>query len=407
MRFRQSFNAVWSATLYYAQGLPFSIVRQMAVVFFKDQGVSLKSLGFVSLYGIPWTFKFLWSPLIDMFSTRRTWVICMEIALALTTAVLVSSISMNVTPFTCAGIFLVMAFISATHDIAIDGFYLEVLDKQEQAKYSGWVVAAYRLAMLTGGGILISLSSKWGWTGAFAVAALIFLVLSLWHFYFLPPSKKVLTTLEKGQPTSSAINLKMMAEGFRTFLLLPGIAMAAAFMILFKLGDALLFGMSTPFLLDSGMTKAQLGLISGVFGVIAAIAASIGGGWFISKYSLRRGLWVFGLVQNLAIPVYALVAWTKPGLWALGAAVVIEQIAAGLGTAAYSNFLMRQNDPRYKATHYAIATGMMSFTTMLGGVLSGYGASHFGYAVFFTLAFAASIPGLVMIPFIARRSECQ
>jgi len=155
------------------------------------------------------------------------------------------------------------------------------------------------------------------------------------------------------------------------------------------------------------MTKAQLGVAAGVLGTVVAIGASMAGGWFISKYTLRRGLWCFGLIQNLAIPVYALVVWTHAGLWALVAAIVVEQAAAALGTAAYSNFLMRQNHPDFKATHYAIATGMMAFTTMLGGALSGFGAQAYGYAAFFTLAFVASVPGLFLIPFVARRPECQ
>jgi PAT family beta-lactamase induction signal transducer AmpG len=147
--------------------------------------------------------------------------------------------------------------------------------------------------------------------------------------------------------------------------------------------------------------------MAGVVGTIVAIGAGMLGGWFISRYSLRRGLWCFGLAQNLAIPVYALVAWTHAGLWALSAAIIVEQAAAALGTAAYSNFLMRQNHPDFKATHYAIATGMMAFTTMLGGSLSGFGAHTYGYATFFTLAFIASVPGLLLIPFAARRPECR
>ena len=112
-------------------------------------------------------------------------------------------------------------------------------------------------------------------------------------------------------------------------------------------------------------------------------------------------------MQNVAIPVYAVVAWTHPGLWGLTAAVILEQAAAGLGTAAYSNFLMRQNRPEFKATHYAIVTGMMALTTMLGGTISGFGAQAYGYAWFFTLAFVASVPGLLLIPVVARRPECR
>jgi PAT family beta-lactamase induction signal transducer AmpG len=402
MNVMKKINALWSATLYYAQGLPFSIVRQMSVVYFKDQGVSLQSLGHVALYGIPWTFKFLWSPIVDTFLTRRRWVILMEVLLASALGMLASIVQMQGSAPSqvkvVAFAFLIVAFLSATHDIAVDAFYLEALDRNDQAKFSGWIVASYRLAMLTGSGLLISFAGKFSWGFAFGAACGIFILISIWHSFFLPDP------LRKNQ---SAQNLSTMLEGFRAFLKLPRVFQAICFIILFKLGDALLFGMSTPFLLDAGMTKTQLGTVVGIFGTISAITASICGGWFISKYKLRRGLWVFGIIQALAIPVYAIVATIHGTLTTLVVAVIIEQIAAGFGTAAYTNFVMRQNNPNYKATHYAVATGLMSLTTMLGGELSGHGAAHFGYATFFTLAFFASLPGLAMVPFVARRPECQ
>jgi PAT family beta-lactamase induction signal transducer AmpG len=392
--------ALWSATLYYAQGLPFGLVRQLAVVFFRDQGASLQSLGLVSLYGLPWTLKFLWSPWIDTVGTRRRWVVAMQAALTASTGGLALVIAMGASPRVAALAFLATAVLSATHDVASDGFYLDALDRADQAKFSGWIVAAYRLALLTAGGLLVALAGAVSWASVFLVAALVLATLTLWHWAVLPRPDRL-------QPPAARSGSPRTLEAFRSFLRLPGITVAMAFVILFKLGDALLFGMSTPFLLDAGMTKGQLGVASGVFGTIAAIGAGMAGGWFISKYSLRRGLWCFGFVQNVAIPVYAVVAWTHPGLWGLTAAVILEQAAAGLGTAAYSNFLMRQNRPEFKATHYAIVTGMMALTTMLGGTISGFGAQAYGYAWFFTLAFVASVPGLLLIPVVARRPECR
>jgi MFS transporter, PAT family, beta-lactamase induction signal transducer AmpG len=395
--------AVWSATLYFAQGLPFSLVRQLSVVFFRDQGVSLQSLGLVSLYGLPWTLKFLWAPWVDTKGTRRRWVVAMQGALGMAVGGLALVVAAGLRPSAAAAVLLGIAVVAATHDIASDGFYLEALDRAGQARFSGWVVAAYRLALLTGGGLLVSLAGMLSWAAVFLTAALLLMGLALWHGVALPRPASVVEPVGAQRRASASKTL----EAFRSFLRLPGIALAVAFIVLFKLGDALLFGMSTPFLLDAGMTKGQLGVTAGVFGTLMAIGAGMAGGWFISKYTLRRGLWCFGLIQSLAIPVYALVAWTHAGLWALSAAIIVEQAAAALGTAAYSNFLMRQNHPDFKATHYAIATGMMAFTTMLGGALSGFGAEAYGYALFFTLAFGASIPGLLLIPFVARRPECQ
>lgn len=406
----------WVPTIYYAQGLPFSIIRQMAVVFFKDQGVSLKSLGLVSLYGAPWTFKFVWSPIVDTISSKRRWILAMEaviFAILMTifgflfylnggiqkSDVHLSLGSVQIVAF----LFLIMASFAATQDIAIDGFYLESLVKNEQARYSGWCQAAYRFALITGTGILIALAGHSGWTVTFGAAAGIFAMLFVWHFFMLPTQ---IPEVLNSNLVAKAERQRFL-DGFQAFLKLPGIGKAIAFIFLFKFGDALLFGMSSPFLLDAGMNKQQLGLYSGVFGITAALLATLSGGWMVSRFGLSRMLWIFGSIQNLAIPVYAAAAYFKVSIPWLAGALVVEQIAAGWGAAVYANFLMRQNDPRFRATHYAIVTGLMSFTVMIGGTLSGLGAAHFGYTKFFLIAFAASIPGMLLIPMIARRPECQ
>lgn len=391
----------WVSTLYYAEGLPFSLVRQVSVVFFKDQGVSLASLGLVSFYGIPWTFKFLGGPFVDRYSTKRRWILFMELLLGAAFGFVGLSILHGGGIKFIALLFLLIAFMAATHDIAIDGFYLEAIpDKNEQAKYSGLYQMGYRLAMVTGAGFLVGISGKVPWWGIFTSVCFFFLLLRLWHGFILPKPPPI---LRKGQDA----NVIPVIQGFQTFLQQPGIGLAIVFFVLFKVGDALLFGMSTPFLLDLGVQKEQLGFISGVLGTSSAIVATIFGGWFISKFSLRKGLYIFGVIQNLAIPAYAFVAWAKPNLYYIGAAVMIEQIAAGLGSAAYANFAMRQTNPKYRATHYAIATSFSSLTMMLSGAISGFGAQKYGYYVFFLMAFVASLPGLFLIPFVARRPECQ
>jgi PAT family beta-lactamase induction signal transducer AmpG len=300
--------------------------------------------------------------------------------------------------------FFMMAVISATHDIAIDGFYIDALGKDQQAAFSGMKVAAYRLAMLTGNGFLVALSGSQGWGVTFAVAAVILSGLTLWHSYALPRSieKREQAEHEKNHETRVPF-----IEGFREFLKIPGVAWVFLFAIVFKIGDAMLFAMSTPFLLDSGVSKAELGFYNGVLGTIAGITAAMVGGYIISKKNLRFGILCFGIIQNFAIPVYTLVAILKPPPWGFALAVIVEQIAAGLGQSAYMNFLMRQNRPGFKATHYAIVTGLMSLTVMFGGAASGFLASRFGYAHFFMIAFGASLPGLFILRKMAQRPECQ
>jgi PAT family beta-lactamase induction signal transducer AmpG len=296
-------------------------------------------------------------------------------------------------------LFFLVAIVSATHDIAIDGFYLDNFENQERAKYSGWGPMGNRLAYLTGGGLLMGLAGKMGWATSFGAAFLIFVALYIWHFKMLPKQSKQVAN-------SNGIS-QSYKEGVKAFFKLPGIKLAISFILLFKVGDALLFGMSSVFLREAGMSKLELGFYSGALGMVASVLASLSGGWMISKFGLRKMLWVFAFIQNLAIPIYAWAAYYKVSVPWLGASLVAEQIAAGWGGAAYSNFLMRQIDPRYRATHYAISTSLMSFTTMACGALSGFAAAKYGFANFFMLAFVASLPGMLLVPFVAKRPECQ
>src|SRR5262249_28842716 len=182
-----------------------------------------------------------------------------------------------------AAVILVVAVLSATHDIASDGFYLEALDRADQARFSGWIVAAYRLALLTGGGLLGSIARTVSWAVVFLLAALTLGGLALWHGGVLPRPDPALEPDGVERPAL----LSRTVEAFHSFLRLPGIALAVAFIVFFKLGDALLFGMSTPFLLDAGMTKAQLGVAAGVLGAGVAIGRGMAGGGVLSVVHLE------------------------------------------------------------------------------------------------------------------------
>jgi len=174
------------ATLYFAEGFPYSVVRQISTVFFKDSGASLQAIGLTSLYGLPWTLKFLWSPFIDQFATKRRWLLAAELALAVATVIMALGAAAPQALDIVAGLFLLTALLSATHDIAIDGFYLEALDRQEQARFVGFQAMSYRLAMIAGGGGIVTLSGYTNWSTAFGVAAVILFGLWLIHSRCLP-----------------------------------------------------------------------------------------------------------------------------------------------------------------------------------------------------------------------------
>ncbi len=181
---------LWVVTLYFAEGFPYSVVRLVSTVFFKDSGASLQAIGLTSLYGLPWTLKFLWSPFVDQFATKRRWLLAAELALAVATAVMALGAATPRALDIVAGLFLLTALLSATHDIAIDGFYLEALDRKEQARFVGFQAMSYRLAMVAGGGGIVTLSGYTNWTTAFGVAAVVLLLLWLIHSRCLPRAEQ-------------------------------------------------------------------------------------------------------------------------------------------------------------------------------------------------------------------------
>jgi PAT family beta-lactamase induction signal transducer AmpG len=297
-------------------------------------------------------------------------------------------------PFFVAA-FFVVAFVAATHDIALDGFYLLALDEKDQARFSGLRVAVYRLAMLFGSGVLLVLAGKTSWFWAFALASAVFFILALFHQFALP-------TVEKKPSASSKTNQLTFKEAFLSFVRRPGMTASVAFLFLFKVGDNFLFSMAAPFLLEAGMTTAELGFYSGTLASSALILGSMAGGWIISKYGLKNNLWKIGLVQNLSLPVYIWAAAAKPAVMLLGAIHCLEYFVAGLGTAAYTNFMMRLCQTEYRASHFAVATGIMSLSLTVTGVAAGFFAQRLGWTWFFVITFAASVPGMLLLPGITR-----
>ncbi len=472
---------VWVGTTYFAEGFPYSLVRQISSVYFKDHNASLPAIGMTSLMGLPWALKFLWSPYLDEYGTKRKWLLWCEVALVIAllgfAAITRTSIALHLGTL----FFIVTALLSATHDIAIDGFYLEALDKQGQARFVGYRVMAYRIAMITAAGGIVSLSQYAGWVGAFGCAALLLCILLVYHVFFLPKVEKqalplarffrglvskrsvygVLLSLflaggciyawkrattgflaplalyvHKLSP-SSLIGLCLLvgllvllalrnrirdslyrsssfyAKAFLTFLDQERIGWALGFIVLYRSGESLLMSMCVPFLMDLGINKAQYGLISGTLGIVCSILGALTGGACIARYTLKKTIWPFTLAQNLTLLLYMGLALyyrdVGGGMSRSGVGVSVplvacvhcfEQFAAGLGTAVFSYYLMRCCRPEFKASHFAIVSGIMNIGGSLFGVVSGFLAELLGYWRFFGLSFVASIPGMLLICFI-------
>jgi len=382
---RRSSTAFWTSTTYFAEGLPYSVVHQISAQFFTASGASLQAIGLTSLYGLAWNLKFLWSPLIDIIGNKKRWVVVLELLISFVVAVLTWPV-LNLDLESAAKMFVIIAFLAATHDIAVDGYYIHSLNEPDQAAFSGLRVAAYRIALLMGNGALVVVAGMVSWATCFLTAAGIMAFLAFFHQLFLP----------KPQAAGTHLKFSVMGEAFITYLQQPHIAIILAFILLYRAGDSMMFAMATPLLRDLGFNTATRGFLSGTLGTLSGIGGALIGGATISRYKLRRCLFPFTLIQSLSIPAYAWMAYVKPGLFGVGLVIAFEQLAAGLGTAALLVFLMQRCNRNFQATHFAIGSALMSVSATIAGSASGFLASGVGYTLFFCIAFFISWPGVII-----------
>lgn len=392
--------APWVATTYFAEGLPFVIVRQLSGEFLTSMNATPQQISGTSLYGFAWILKFLWSPLVDRYGTIRGWLLATEGLLALAIAALAWPAGRG-DLVGVIGALAVVALLAATHDVAIDGFYLEALEKESQARLSGLRVAAYRGAMFAGKGLLLIAGALqvagWGkpasWRVVFLASAALLLLLTGVHALLLPRTEKARRAPEAPAPG--------YVDAFASFVRQPGVGASVAFILLYNVGDSLMFAQSAPFLKSLGLGDLLRGAV-GLAGVAASITGSIAGGLLVARRGLRRTLAPIAIGQSLAILLYVALALLRPGTAVVAVVAVLEQLAAGLGGSTFAIFLMRRCAPEHKASHFAIASAMMAIASTLAGYSSGWLVVRLGYPAFFALAFAASLPGVLLTRFVPK-----
>ncbi len=381
----------WVASIYYAEGLPFSLVQQVSVQFFTAAGASLPLIGLLSLLGLPWNLKFFWSPLIDLFGHKKKWLLILEGLLGMAALLLVWPAQTQDLGLAFR-MFALMAVLSATHDMSVDGYYIQTLSAEQQAAYSGLRVAAYRVAMLVGNGALVILAGWISWEACFVTAAVMLWGLAFWHRKILP--QPLPAASPRGQ------RWQMVRDAISTYWGQNHILWALAFILLFRAGDALMFAMVTPFLNHLGYGLVARGILTGSVGTLTGIGGSMLGGILISRWGLRRSLFPLTFVQSFAILAYAWLSWSKLGLFWVGTVVAFEQAAAGLGTAVLMVFLMQRCRKGFEATHFAIGSALMSLASTVAGSYSGFLVRDVGFTLFFLLSFVAAIPALFLAFFM-------
>lgn len=400
-------------TTYFAEGLPYILVNTMVVVFYKKMNVSNDLIAFLTSWlFLPWTVKFIWGPLVDIIGTKRKWIIYTQMLMAgfivLATLYITSSHFLYIT----LTFFMFVAFLSATHDIAVDGFYMLSMDEKKQAFFVGIRAFFYRLAMLFSSSVLIIYAGKlesasgniaYAWKIVFSVVALIMAILFLYHTLILPHPQS-----DKPSEKFSWVELW---DAIASYFKQEKIFIAILFIVLYRFGEAMLLKIAPLFLLDPihkggvGLTTAQYGSVYGTVGLIFLIIGNILGGVAIAKWGLKKCIWPMALLLNLPDLVYVYMAYnnTLPIKYVY-ALVSFEQFGYGLGTTAFMYYLIQLTGDKYKTTHFAISTSIMAMGLMIPGMFSGKLQMSLGYPVFFIWVCIATIPGMLIIPYLKYKS---
>ena len=390
----------------FTSGLPLFILYNLLSAWLKAEQVDLKSIGLFAMVGFPYTWKFLWSPLMDRFrfpllGRRRGWMFFTQLALLATIGSM--GFYSPVTDLTII-VFLagLVAFLSASQDIVIDAYRREMLSDREQGSGTALFVNAYKMSTLVPGSLSLILSDFLSWQVVFSITALFMLPGVLTTLLIREPSIY-------GQPPSTLREAVVLP--FKEFIERSGwshAAMILAFIFLYKLGDSMATALATPFYMDLGFSRTQIGLVAKNAGLWASLAGGILGAVWLEKTGVNRGLWIFGVLQAFAILGFALLAQVGaaapgvvPDTLLLGLVIGMEAFAVGLGTAAFTAYIATATDSRYTATQFALFTSLAAVPRTFFNALTGFIVAHTGWFEFFLICFALALPGMLLLPKIA------
>ncbi len=400
----------WIPTLYFGQGIPYVVVMTISVIMYKKLGVSNTDIAYYTswLY-LPWVIKPLWSPLIDIFKTKRFWIVTLQLLIGASLAAVAFTIPMESYFQWSLAVFWLMAFSSATHDIAADGYYMLALQQHEQAAFVGVRSTFYRIAMITGQGALVYLagylelhsdSIATAWSITFFILAGLFLAIALYHRFVLPYPAIDRSVVEEA--SASAV-VKEFLRTFGSFFKKKEIMVILGFLLFYRFAEAQLVKLVTPFLLDSradgglGLTTSDVGIAYGTIGVICLTLGGLLGGYVISKKGLKFWLWIMVFAIHLPDAMFVYLSYVQPENFALiCGAIGIEQFGYGFGFTAYMMYMVMISDGPYKTAHYAICTGFMALGMMIPGMFSGKLQDMIGYQHFFVWVMASTIPGFIV-----------
>lgn len=385
----------WVPSLYFAEGLPYVAVMTICNIMYKRMGVSNAEIAFFTawLY-LPWVIKPFWSPIVDVFGSKRLWVVIMQLLMGIGFGTVALSLSLPAWFAATLTAFWIVAFLSATHDIAADGLYMLGLSQKNQSLFVGIRTVFYRLALIAGQGGLVVIAGwlentkgvKTAWQLSFGIIAAFFVAVSIYHYFVLPHPYR--------QNNSNDTNIKQVVksffESFRTFFTKPGIGVALLFMLLYRFPEAQLIKLIAPFMLDDtalgglGISTSAVGMIYGTVGTIGLMAGGVIGGIVVSKNGLKK--WVMPMAWSMSLTcltfVYLACCPNQP-LWVIMLCVALEQTGYGFGGTAYMLYLIYFSQGKWQTSHYAMCTGFMALGMMIPGMWAGWLQQTIGYEMFF------------------------
>lgn len=415
----------WVPSAYFAMGLPFVILNMVCVLMFKGLGIADSQITlWTSLIMLPWTLKFLWSPLLELARSKRIIVASTQIICGLGFACVAMALHLPGFFAVCIGLLGVIAFSGATHDVALDGLYMAELSEQDQARYIGWQGAFYNIAKLVATGLLVYIAgilidsreaagataheaALFSWTIIMTAAAVLLTMLGIYHRFFLPAGNR-----QADRNVSAWEELKVVIGDFFTK---RHIWLYIAFIILYRLGEGFVMKIVPLFLKADaasgglGLSEQQIGLYYGTFGAGAFVLGSLLAGYYISHFGLKKTLFSLVCIFNLPFLVYAWFAWTQPSSALLiGSGIVLEYFGYGFGFVGLTLFMMQQVAPgKHQMAHYAFASAIMNLSVMVTGAVSGFLSDALGYRLFFIVVMLATVPVFILSKVIPFREENQ
>jgi len=382
----------------FASGLPLYILIQLVPAWLRDSGVSLAEIGLFALVGLPYSWKFLWAPFMDRFSLplglRRGWMIVTQLVLMATIGLLGHLDPVADTRWV-AGLAVVIAFFSATQDVAIDAYRRELLPDEELGLGNSIHVQAYRIASLVPGSLSLILADALPWQLVFWITAAFMLVGVGLSLLVTEPQRKVMAPTSMTETVIAPFREYIERRGWSALLL------ALVFMVAYKLGDNMATALSTPFYLDLGFTKTEIGLVAKHAALWPAIVGGLLGGIAMLKLGINRALWIFGALQLVSILGFAILAHTGPILWLLAGVIAFEYFGVGLGTAAFTAFIARESSKQFAATQFALFTALAALPRSLANATTGVLVEQVGWTTFFLLCTALAVPGMLLLVWVA------